>query len=151
MNDDSIKVIIFMIAFTALLVIVLGGIPAYIMFSVKRKKHRRILENSFTAAGTITRLENISDPENIAYRVYYSYYDQSGTLQEKRFRTNKVKNLSKGDSLTVYYNSDSSVTDYEIEENRSALKKLPISLAVIIGLCYTVYLIGYIYVVYKQK
>ncbi len=27
MNDDSIKVIIFMIAFTALLVIVLGGIP----------------------------------------------------------------------------------------------------------------------------
>ena len=121
MNDDSIKVIIFMIAFTALLVIVLGGIPAYIMFSVKRKKHRRILENSFTATGTITRLENISDPENIAYRVYYSYYDQSGTLQEKRFRTNKVKNLSKGDSLTVYYNSDSSVTDYEIEENRSAL------------------------------
>ena len=106
MNDDSIKVIIFMIAFTALLVIVLGGIPAYIMFSVKRKKHRRILENSFTATGTITRLENISDPENIAYRVYYSYYDQSGTLQEKRFRTNKVKNLSKGDSLTVYYNSD---------------------------------------------
>ncbi len=71
--------------------------------------------------------------------------------KEKRFRTNKVKNLSKGDSLTVYYNSDSSVTDYEIEENRSALKKLPISLAVIIGLCYTVYLIGYIYVVYKQK
>ena len=151
MNDDSIKVIIFMIAFTALLVIVLGGIPAYIMFSVKRKKHRRILENSFTATGTITRLENISDPENIAYRVYYSYYDQSGTLQEKRFRTNKVKNLSKGDSLTVYYKSDSSVTDYEIEEYRSALKKLTISLAVIIGLCYTVYLIGYIYVVYKQK
>lgn len=32
MNDDSIKVIIFMIAFTALLVIVLGGIPAYICF-----------------------------------------------------------------------------------------------------------------------
>ena len=91
MNDDSIKVIIFMIAFTALLVIVLGGIPAYIMFSVKRKKHRRILENSFTATGTITRLENISDPENIAYRVYYSYYDQSGTLQKSGLGQIKLK------------------------------------------------------------
>ena len=149
--NESIKVIIFLIVLTALLVIVLGGIPSYIMLSVKRKKHRKIFENSFTATGTITRLENISDSENLVYRVYYSYYDQSGTLQEKQFRTNKVKKLSKGDFLTVYYNSDSSVTDYEIEENRSALKKLPISLAVIIGLCYTVYLIGYIYIVYKSK
>ena len=149
--NESIKVIIFLIVLTALLVIVLGGIPSYIMLSVKRKKHRKIFENSFTATGTITRLENISDSENLVYRVYYSYYDQSGTLQEKQFRTNKVKNLSKGDFLTVYYNSDSSVTDYEIEENRSALKKLSISLAVIIGLCYTVYLIGYIYIVYKSK
>lgn len=149
--NESIKVIIFLIVLTALLVIVLGGIPSYIMLSVKRKKHRKIFENSFTATGTITRLENISDSENLVYRVYYSYYDQSGTLQEKQFRTNKVKNLSKGDFLTVYYNSDSSVTDYEIEENRFALKKLPISLAVIIGLCYTVYLIGYIYIVYKSK
>ena len=32
MNDDSIKVIIFMIAFTALLVIVLGGIPHTLCF-----------------------------------------------------------------------------------------------------------------------
>lgn len=151
MNDDSIKAIIFVIVFTALLVIVLGGIPAYIILAVKRKKHMKIFENSFTATGTITRLENISDLEYVVYRVYYSYYDQSGVLQEKRFRTNKVKHLSKGDSLTVFYNSDSSVTNYEIEENKSALKKLPISLAVIIGLCYVIYLIVYFYIVYKSK
>lgn len=151
MNDDSIKMIIFMLVFPALLVIILGGIPSYIIFSVKRKKHKKILEDSFSTNGTITRIDNISCENYSNYMVYYSYYDQRGTLQEKRFRTNKVEHLSKGDSLTVYYNSDSSVTEYELEINKSALKKLPISLAVIIGLCYVVYLIGYFYIVYKSK
>ena len=60
MNDDSIKMIIFMLVFPALLVIVLGGIPSYIIFSVKRKKHKKILEDSFSTNGTITRIDNIS-------------------------------------------------------------------------------------------